>query len=108
MSWLFTFSFSSSNEYSGLISFRADWFDLLAVQGTLNSLLQHHSSKTSVKVANKYLLEAAEREGLWAPPQSARCLGEALKSHLAAPILEEVPLQLQVEDGLVKIHPASL
>ena len=41
----FGFSISPSNEYSGLISFRMDWFDLLAVQGTLNSLLQHHSSK---------------------------------------------------------------
>ena len=41
-------SFSSSNEYSGLISFRMDWLDLLAVQGTLKSLLQHHSSKASV------------------------------------------------------------
>ena len=46
--WSFSFSISSSNEYSGLISFRIDWFDLLAVQGTLKSLLQHHSSKTSV------------------------------------------------------------
>ena len=42
------FSISSSNEYSGLISFRTDWFDLLAVQGTLKSLLQHHSSKASI------------------------------------------------------------
>ena len=42
------FSISTSNEYSGLISFRIDWFDLLAVQGTLKSLLQHHSSKASV------------------------------------------------------------
>jgi len=46
--WSFSFSLSSSNEYSGLISFRMDWFDLLAVQGTLKSLLQHHSSKASV------------------------------------------------------------
>ena len=46
--WSFSFSISSSNEYSGLISFRMDWLDLLAVQGTLKSLLQHHSSKTSV------------------------------------------------------------
>ena len=44
----FSFSISLSNEYSGLISFRMDWFDLLAVQGTLKSLLQHHSSKASV------------------------------------------------------------
>ena len=106
--WSFSFSISSSNEYSGLISFKTDWFDLLAVQGTLNSLLQHHSSKASVKVANKDFLEAAEREGLWAPPQSARCLGEALKSHLAATILREVPVQLQVADGLIEIYPASL
>ena len=45
--WSFTFSISPSNEYSGLISFRMNWLDLLAVQGTLKSLLQHHSSKTS-------------------------------------------------------------
>ena len=43
MYWRFSFSISSSNEYSGLISFRIDWFDLLAVQGTLKNLLQHHS-----------------------------------------------------------------
>ena len=46
--WSFSFSTSPSNEYSGLISFRMDWFDLLAVQGTLKSLLQHHSSKASI------------------------------------------------------------
>ena len=45
--WRFSFSISPSNEYSGLISFRIDWFDLLAVQGTLKNLLQHHSSKAS-------------------------------------------------------------
>ena len=46
--WSFNFSISPSNEYSGLISFRMDWLDLLAVQGTLKSLLQHHSSKVSI------------------------------------------------------------
>ena len=46
--WSFSFSISLSNEYSGLIPFRMDWLDLLAVQGTLKSLLQHHSSKASV------------------------------------------------------------
>ena len=46
--WSFTFSISFSNEYSGLISFRMDWLDLLAVQGILKSLLQHHSSKASI------------------------------------------------------------
>ena len=46
--WTFSFSISLSNEYSGLISFRMDWLDLLAVQGTLKSLLQHHSSKVAI------------------------------------------------------------
>ena len=46
--WSFSFGISPSNEYSGLISFRMDWVDLLAVQGTLKSLLQHHSSKASI------------------------------------------------------------
>ena len=46
--WSFSFSISPSNEYSGLIFFRIDWFDLLAVQGTLKSLLQHHNSKASI------------------------------------------------------------
>jgi len=46
--WSFSFSISPSEEYSGLISFRMDWLDLLAVQGTLKSLLQHHSSKASI------------------------------------------------------------
>ena len=46
--WSFSFSISPSNEYSGLIPFKMDWLDLLAVQGTLKSLLQHHSSKASI------------------------------------------------------------
>ena len=46
--WNFSFNISPSNEHSGLISFRMDWLDLLAVQGTLKSLLQHHSSKASI------------------------------------------------------------
>ena len=46
--WSFSFSISPSNEYSGLISFRMDWLDLLTIQGTLKSLLQHHSSKASI------------------------------------------------------------
>ena len=46
--WGFSFSISPSNEHSGLISFRIDWFDLLAVQGTLKSLIQHYSSKASI------------------------------------------------------------
>ena len=54
--WSFSFSISSFNEYSGLISFRIDWFDLLAVQGTLKSLIQHHSSKTSVLWCSAFLM----------------------------------------------------
>ena len=50
------FSFSPSNEYSGLISFRTDWFDLLAVQRTLKSILQHHSSKASILLCSAFFI----------------------------------------------------
>ena len=53
--WSFSFSTSPSNEYSGMISFRMDWLNLLAVQGTLKSLLQHHSSKASVLWCSAFL-----------------------------------------------------
>ena len=55
-SWSFSFSISPSNEYSGLISFRMDWLDLLAVQGTLKSLLQYHSSKASILQCSAFLI----------------------------------------------------
>ena len=54
--WSFNFNISPSNEHSGLISFRMDWLDLLAVQGTLKSLLQHHSSKTSILQHSAFLI----------------------------------------------------
>ena len=54
--WSFSFSIIPSNEYSGLISFRMDWFDLLSVQGTLKSLLQHHSSKTSILQCSAFFI----------------------------------------------------
>ena len=54
--WSFRFNISLSNEYSGLISFRIDWFDLLAVQGTLKSLLQHHSSKALVLQCSTFFM----------------------------------------------------
>ena len=54
--WTFSFSISPSNEYSGLISFRMDWLDLLAVQGTPKSLLQHHSSKASILQCSAFLI----------------------------------------------------
>ena len=54
--WSFSFSISPSNEYSGLISFRMDWLDLLAVQETLKSLLQHHSSKVSILWSSAFFI----------------------------------------------------
>ena len=54
--WNFSFSISPSNEYSGFISFRIGWFDLLTVQGTLKSLLQHHSSKASILQHSAFLM----------------------------------------------------
>ena len=54
--WTFSFSISPSNEHSGLISFRMDWLDLLAVQGTLKSLLQHHSSKASILQLSAFVI----------------------------------------------------
>ena len=53
--WSFSFSISPSNEYPGLISFRMDWLDILAVQGTLKSLLQHHSSEASILQHSAFL-----------------------------------------------------
>ena len=54
--WSFSFSISPSNEHPGLISFRMDWLDLLAVQGTLKSLLQHHSSKASILLCSAFFI----------------------------------------------------
>ena len=54
--WSFSFNISPSNEYSGLISFRMDWLELLAVQGTLKSLLQHHSSKASILLRSAFFI----------------------------------------------------
>ena len=72
--WSFSFSISPSNEHPGLISFRMDWLDLLAVQGTLKSLLQHHSSKASilrcsafftVQLSHPYMTTGKTIAGLW-------------------------------------------
>ena len=54
--WSFSFNISPSNEYSGLISFRMDWLDILAVQGTLKSLLQYHSSKASILLCSAFFI----------------------------------------------------
>ena len=58
--WSFSFSISPSNEYSGPVSFRMDWFDLLAVQGTLKSLFQHHNSKASVLWLSVFFMVQAD------------------------------------------------
>ena len=59
--WSFSFNITPSNEYSGLISFRMDWLDLLTVQGTLKSLLQHHSSKASILQRSAFLIVQLSR-----------------------------------------------
>ena len=63
--WSFSFSTSPSNDYSGLFSFRIDWFDLLAVQETLKCLLQHHSSKSSVFFSNQPSLWSNSHIHIW-------------------------------------------
>ena len=64
--WSFSFSISPSNEYSGLISFRIDWFVLLAAQGTLKSLFQHHSSKASIlRRSALFLVQLSVCDGLY-------------------------------------------
>ena len=60
--WSFSFSVNPSNEYSGVISFRMDWLDLLAVQGTLKSLLQHYSSKASVLCCSAFFIVQLSHE----------------------------------------------
>ena len=81
--WSFNFSISPSNEYSGLISFRKDWLDLLAVQGTLKSLLQHHSWKASillcsavfmVQLSHSYVTTLGISYFLWFLQWSTGCL----------------------------------
>ena len=77
--WRFSFSISPSNEYSGVISFRMDWLNLLAVQGTLKSLLLHHSSKASILWCSAFFIVQfswlLERPQLWLGPLSAKwCL----------------------------------
>ena len=59
--WSFSFNINPSNEHSGLISFRMDWLDLLAVQGTLKSLLQHHSSKASILHCSAFFIVQLSR-----------------------------------------------
>ena len=71
--WSFNFSISPSNEYSGLIFFRIDWFDLFAVQRTLKSLLQHHSSKASILQRSAFFTSAGYTGSI---SGSERCPGK--------------------------------
>ena len=66
--WNFSFSMRLSNEYSGLISFRIDWLDLLAVQRTLKSLLQHHSSKVSIIQGSAFFIVQLSHHDYWKKP----------------------------------------
>ena len=63
--WSFSFNISPSNEHPGLISFRMDWLDLLAVQGTLKSLLQHHSSKASILLRSAFFIVQLSQGGIY-------------------------------------------
>ena len=71
--WSFSFSISPSNEYSGLISFRMDWMDLLAVQETLKSVLQHHSSKTSILWCSAFFINSLVLSFLYSPALTSIC-----------------------------------
>ena len=64
--WSFSFSINPFNEYSGLISLRMDWLDLLSAQGTLKNLLQHHSSKASILLRSAFLIEIEIKTAVWA------------------------------------------
>ena len=83
--WSLSFSIDASNEYSGLISFRMDWLDLLAFQGTLESLLQLHSSKASVLWCSAFfLVQLTSMHDYWknpySPPKSCSLFGTSLPS----------------------------
>ena len=96
--WRFSFSISPSNEYSGLISFRMDWFDLLAVQGTLKSLLQHHSSEASI----------LRRSALFVIPWTAACPG-SLSITNSQSLLKLMPIELVMSTNhLILFRPLLL
>ena len=105
--WSFSFSISPSNEYSGLISFRIDWLEVLAVQGTLKSLLQHHSSKASI------LPCSALNVTFSSVTQSYPTLCDPMNSSTAGlPVHQKLPESTQfhvhwVGDAIQTSHPLS-
>ena len=76
--WSFSFNISLSNEHSGLISFRMDWLDLLAVQGTLKSLLQHHSSKASILQCSVFFIVQLSHPSVSSVTQSCPTLCDTM------------------------------
>ena len=100
-----SFNISPSNEYSGLISFRMDWFDLLAVQGTLKSLLQHHSSKTSVLWCLAFFMVQLSHPYMTSGKTTALTIQASVIVQLIknSPAMQEIPVQfLGWEDLLEK------
>ena len=107
--WSFRFSISLSNEYSGLISFRMDWLDLLAVQGTLKSLLQHHSSKASILQCSVFFIVQFSHSYMTTGKTGASLVAQRLK---CLPPMQETQIRsLGQEDPLEKemaIHSSIL
>ena len=89
--WSFSFSISFSIEYSGLMSFRMDWLDLLAVQGTLKSLLQHHSSKASILWRSAFLMVQLSHPHVTSGRRN-RSFKSWLEHHLGAPHPHDLPV----------------
>ena len=98
MYWSFSFNISSSNEYSGLISFRIDWFDILAVQGTFKSLFQNHSSKASILQHSAFLIVQLSRPYMTSGKTIAlTSLFPVLPQHLAHGWLSETESEWTAE-----------
>ena len=81
--WSFSFSTSHSNEYSGLISYRIDWFDFFTVQGTLKSILQHHSSKASVLQRSVFFIIQLSRSCMTAGKTTASTLWTSIGKEMS-------------------------
>jgi len=121
--WSFSFSISPSNEYSGLLSFRTDYFDILAVQGTLKSLLQHHISKASiiqssaflmVQLSNLYMTTETKALTKWTVVSKVMSLLSNMLSRFSLPLWRSFCVTLRslgsVPRGLCpleKLHPPS-
>ena len=117
--WSFGFSISPSNEYSGLISFRMDWLDLLAVQGTLKSLLQHHSSRASilqhsaffiVQLSHPYITTGKTIAAVHGVAKSRRQLGDwttTMEGSLEIPVRIKVYILFPSAIPVLSVYPAQ-